>query len=201
MDSVSLLEATLPLQGRWKILVCHVNHGISLHADSWERFCRRLCEKKNIPIIVCRVPTPPVVASEDWARQQRMAAFAGLSVKAVLAAHHANDQAETVLFRLLRGSGVCGMAAAMRPCATLPGASHIQLLRPWLHIGRDNVARYARRQKLSWVEDEDKRQSVTAAKFFKTTSFADTQRRVSRLWLCWRAAAPRFAEDADLLPT
>ena len=113
MDSVSLLEATLPLQGRWKILVCHVNHGISLHADSWERFCRRLCEKKNIPIIVCRVPTPPVVASEDWARQQRMAAFAGLSVKAVLAAHHANDQAETVYFACYAVPAF----AAWRPCA------------------------------------------------------------------------------------
>ena len=197
MDSVSLLEATLPLQGRWKILVCHVNHGISLHADSWERFCRRLCEKKNIPIIVCRVPTPPVVASEDWARQQRMAAFAGLSVKAVLAAHHANDQAETVLFRLLRGSGVCGMAA-MRPCATLPGASHIQLLRPWLHIGRDNVARYARRQKLSWVEDEDNDNLSRRRNFLRQRALPILSEGFPDCGTLL-AAAPRFAEDADLL--
>ena len=116
MDSVSLLEATLPLQGRWKILVCHVNHGISLHADSWERFCRRLCEKKNIPIIVCRVPTPPVVASEDWARQQRMAAFAGLSVKACLPPTMPTTKRKRFYFACY---AVPAFAAwrPMRPCA------------------------------------------------------------------------------------
>ena len=127
-----------------------------------------------------------------------MAAFAGLSVKAVLAAHHANDQAETVLFRLLRGSGVCGMAA-MRPCATLPGASHIQLLRPWLHIGRDNVARYARRQKLSWVEDEDNDNLSRRRNFLRQRALPILSEGFPDCGTLLAAAAPRFAEDADLL--
>ena len=88
--------------------------------------------------------------------------------------------------------------AAMRPCATLPGASHIQLLRPWLHIGGTmSPVTLGGKNCLGW-----KMKTTTichGGEIFKTTSFADTQRRVSRLWHFAGGGGASFCEDADLL--
>ena len=197
MDSTSLLEATRPLQEHWQVTACHVNHGISRRADAWENFCRRLCLQNNIPLSVFRT-SPPSIASEDWARQERMKAFSKLPVSAIITAHHADDQAETVLFRLLRGSGVYGMAA-MRSSSALPGAPHIQLLRPWLNIRRDVIARYASQNKLSWVEDEDNENLSRRRNFLRRRALPVLAEGFNDCNALLAATAPRFAEDAKLL--
>ncbi|MGI9306295.1 MAG: tRNA lysidine(34) synthetase TilS [Gammaproteobacteria bacterium] len=166
MDSVSLLDAALRSGARRDIFACHVNHGISAAADSWERFCRRLCESRGVRCIVRRAAPPAGDASEKWARQVRMQAFAGLPARAVIAAHHADDQAETALFRVLRGSGAHGLGA-MRPFAPLPGAADMLLLRPWLGLARSEIADYARRRRLSWVEDDDNRNLARRRNFLR----------------------------------
>ncbi|MBE8158730.1 MAG: tRNA lysidine(34) synthetase TilS, partial [Betaproteobacteria bacterium] len=165
MDSAALLDAALSADSGRKIAACHVNHGISAAADSWEQFCRDLCEKRGVPLFVRRAP-PRQNATEKWARKVRMRAFAELPVRAVLAAHHADDQAETVLFRLLRGAGAHGLGA-MRATAPLPGAENILLLRPWLGAPREAVADYARRRRLRWVEDDDNRNLARRRNFLR----------------------------------
>ena len=151
MDSSSLLHAALPLRQHWELSACHVNHRLSRRADRWEDFCRTLCAAFGVPLTVFRGEIPPPAAGEEWARALRLRAFAHLHATAVVLAHHADDQAETVLFRLLRGAGVHGMAA-MRMKTPLSGKI---ILRPWLEQPRRLITAYARENRLRWVEDED----------------------------------------------
>ena len=197
MDSMAMLEASLPLKERWQIAACHVNHGISSRADAWESFCREQCKLKEVKFYSRRARATGDV-SENWARKVRMNAFAELPARAVIAAHHADDQAETVLFRMLRGTGAHGMSA-MRSCAPLPGAPHLMLLRPWLDIPRSTISEYARQRKLRWVEDEDNRNVARRRNFLRhrvmpvlREYFPDSGRTLS-------VAASRFGMASGLL--
>ena len=132
----------------------HVNHGLQSEAAAWEEQCRSYCARIGVPLLVRR-PRLAVRPSglEARARQARLRAFAAAGVDAVLLGHHANDQAETVLLRLMRGSGPRGLAA-MRPRELLPEAKHRELLlRPLLPFDRVQLRTLAERLNLSWVED------------------------------------------------
>lgn len=202
MDSVALLEAALPLSARWPIMACHVNHGISRNAGRWETFCQQLCAVRGVELVIRRAQ-PTGAASEEWARQVRMQAFAGLPVRAILAAHHADDQAETVLFRILRGTGAHGMGA-MRPCAPLPGAAQLLLLRPLLAIARADITAFARRRRLRWIEDEDNRNLLRRRNFLRwrvmrvlREYFPDSGRTLATAATRFGAASSLLSELAD----
>lgn len=150
MDSTTLLHVMHALRDRWQVSACHVNHGISARAGEWEAFCRRMCDSLAVPLTVHR-EKPSGEVTEAWARGVRLRAFNRCAAEVIVAAHHAGDQAETVLFRLLRGAGVHGLAA-MRPHSPLSGKI---ILRPWLDISRRVIADYAHQHRLCWVEDED----------------------------------------------
>ena len=207
MDSVALLDALLPLSSQWPLVACHVNHGLSASANSWERFCGRLCRRCEVPLYIHRATPPPspAEASEHWARQERMRAFAQLppSVAAVVAAHHADDQAETILFRVLRGTGAHGMGA-MRDCTPLPGEPRLTLLRPWLGIERRQIADYARRRRLTWVEDDDNRNIARRRNFIRRRLlplarhyFPDSGRSLAAAAFRFRQAGGLLTELAD----
>lgn len=162
MDSTTLLHVLCALRSRWQISACHVNHGISPRADEWEAFCRRLCASLAITLTVHR-EKPAGEVTEDWARGVRLRAFNVCAADVIVAAHHAGDQAETVLFRLLRGAGIHGLAA-MRPHSPLSGRI---ILRPWLDISRRVIADYAREHRLCWVEDEDNQNLLRRRNFLR----------------------------------
>jgi tRNA(Ile)-lysidine synthase len=123
VDSVVLLHLLHQLAPRfsWQLSALHVHHGISPNADAWADFCTGLCAGYTIPLHVERVDIAPLRAHgiEAAARKLRHAAFArqalrpgsGQACDFVALAHHADDQAETLLLQLLRGSGVKGAAA------------------------------------------------------------------------------------------
>ncbi|MCH9758063.1 MAG: tRNA lysidine(34) synthetase TilS [Proteobacteria bacterium] len=196
MDSSVLLHVALQRRQQWRVTACHVNHGISRRAPQWEEFCRHLCAEAEVPLTVkCATPPSANGGSEEWARAMRLQAFAQLSADAVIAAHHANDQAETVLFRLLRGSGVHGIAA-MDTRATPAG---VDILRPWLNIERCLIAAYAMEQRLHWVEDEDNSNLSRRRNFLRwrglpmlTQGFEDCNAMLA-------AAGRRMREGSELL--
>lgn len=198
MDSVSLLDAALPLSSRWPVAACHVNHGISPRAAAWERFCGELCAARGVRLFVRRASPADGEPTEEWARQVRMQAFAGLPVRAVAAAHHADDQAETVLFRMLRGTGAHGMGA-MRGRAPLPGAPEMLLLRPWLGVPRTDIAAYARRRRLRWVEDEDNRNTARRRNFLRRRVMPVLREYFPESGRTLASAASRFGAAAQLL--
>ena len=128
-DSMALLRILLALQPEFGFVLsaCHVNHGLrGESADRDEAFVRAECARLGVPLRVFHaaemadeVGLPSEHAGEDWARRLRYACFArlcGEGIDVVATAHTANDQAETLLLRLARGTGLHG-AAGIRPSA------------------------------------------------------------------------------------
>ena len=116
VDSVALLHLLHELAPRfsWQLSALHVHHGISPNADAWAEFCAALCKGYGIPLTIERVDIAPLRNEhgiEAAARKLRHAAFASQPCDFVALAHHADDQAETLLLQLLRGAGVKGAAA------------------------------------------------------------------------------------------
>ena len=135
----------------WQLSALHVHHGISPNASDWEDFCARLCERLRIPLHVEHVDIAPLRAHgiEAAARKLRHAALARQVCDFVALAHHADDQAETLLLQLLRGAGVRGAAAMAMFSKGTPG-----LLRPMLHCSRQEILTYAAEQGLQWIDDD-----------------------------------------------
>ncbi|WCM52491.1 tRNA lysidine(34) synthetase TilS [Pseudomonas sp. WJP1] len=129
----------------------HVHHGLQAVADAWPEHCRLVCESLGVPLQVIRVRVQSGASLERAARDARYAAFseATQANEVLLTAQHRDDQAETLLFRLLRGAGVRGLSGMPRQRPL--GKGH--LLRPLLEATRAELETYASEHKLSWIED------------------------------------------------
>lgn len=154
LDSTVLLHLLASLAQREALpplSAIHIHHGLQAAADAWPAHCRELCAALSVPLQVEYVQVAPGASLERAARDARYVAFAArLGVgEVLLTAQHRDDQAETLLFRLLRGAGVQGLSAMSVSRALGAG----QLLRPLLNCSRDELLAYAREHKLSWVED------------------------------------------------
>lgn len=151
LDSTVLLYLLAELAGSagWSLHAVHVHHGLSVDADAWVEHCQRICTWLKVPLRVERVYVSVAGRGlEDAARMARHAALqAAASQGWIVLAHHADDQAETLLHRLVRGTGVVG-AAAMRA-----QDSGRRLWRPLLEQPRSVLQAWARERGLNWVED------------------------------------------------
>ncbi|ALS62427.2 tRNA lysidine(34) synthetase TilS [Pandoraea norimbergensis] len=139
-------------------LAIHIHHGLSGHADEWLATCEREARLRGFAFEARRVNVPRDARQgiEGAARTARYAALAECcaehAIDWLLTAHHANDQAETVLLQMLRGAGLPGVAA-MAVAGVLPVASPAKLLRPLLDVSRETMQTFATVRSLSWVED------------------------------------------------
>lgn len=192
IDSVVLLHALAAL-GHDNVSALHVHHGISPNADHWAAFCSDFAQRLALPFISIKVDVER--ASRDGleaaARRARHAAFAAAQADWVVLAHHRDDQAETLLFNLLRGTGIAG-AAAMRERSG-------KLLRPLLNVGRDEIARYAADHRLDWIDDESNSDLRHARNFLRHRILAPMTQRFHASAKNLAGAAARFAEAQDLL--
>ena len=158
LDSTLLLHLAVHCHGgSGAVRAVHVNHQLQPNASDAEAFCRDLCSRLDVPLVVERVTVaggdnPDNVGGlEEAARTERYSVFEALMQPRdlLLMAHHGDDQSETVLFRMLRGSGVRGLAGM--PSRRDLGAG--VLVRPLLGFGRLELERWARSAGLSWVDD------------------------------------------------
>lgn len=155
LDSTALLYLTAALrkERRAKLRAVHVDHGIHPDSADWAAHCTAVCARAGVPCTVVAVDLPGDGGHglEAAARDARYAAFAGGlgTGELLLTAHHADDQAETVLLALLRGSGPAGLAA-MPELAVLGDGL---LGRPLLAVPRDALESWSRAEGLEWLDD------------------------------------------------
>lgn len=136
-----------------RLRAIHIHHGLSPHADAWAEHCEDICARWQIPLSVVRVQVVNHGEGiEAQARNARYQAFADalLPGEVLVTAQHLDDQCETFLLALKRGSGPAGLAA-MPESMLFAGT---QLIRPLLTQTRDELHQWALHHALSWIEDE-----------------------------------------------
>ncbi|ACY83604.1 tRNA lysidine(34) synthetase TilS [Edwardsiella piscicida] len=164
LDSTVLLHALVQLRAsrlpHLRLRVVHVHHGLSHFADQWVDHCESVCYLWQVPLHVLHVQVDTQRNSvEAAARDARYRGIAELidSHETLLTAQHLDDQCETFLLALKRGSGPTGLSAMAQ---SMPFFACEQL-RPLLDISREQLTAYAQAHHLSWVEDD----SNTDARF------------------------------------
>ena len=166
MDSMVLLDAAAAFVARHPIALSaiHVDHGLSPNAGRWAEFCAAQCVLRDVPLAThrLRLERRRGESLEARARSARYERLLAADVDAIILAHHADDQAETVLLQLLRGAGPQGLAAMPRHRAGRPA-----LLRPLLELARATLAAYAAARGLAWIDDESNADRRHARNFLR----------------------------------
>jgi tRNA(Ile)-lysidine synthase len=164
-DSVALVDvlATLSAERGFRVVAAHLDHGLRPDSPEDALFCRDLCRQLGVELRSAHVDvraraTRKAGGLEAAAREARYAflrqVMAEEGAPALAVAHTRDDQAETVLLRLLRGSGATGLAA-MRLSAG-------QVLRPLLDVSRAQVVEHLEARGLAWREDPSNRDTRLA---------------------------------------
>jgi tRNA(Ile)-lysidine synthase len=164
MDSVVMLHALCQVQQQaaLRVHVATLNHGLRAEAARDTALVEALARDLGLPVTVGQVDCAALsrhwsIGLEAAARRARYDFLAQVAEqqgsKVILTAHHADDQAETVLLHLLRGSGVDGLAG-MVAFADVPGHGGLMLVRPMLQVTRGEIERYCLEHHLSYAQDE-----------------------------------------------
>ncbi|RPH44802.1 MAG: tRNA lysidine(34) synthetase TilS [Burkholderiales bacterium] len=155
LDSSVLLHGAVRALGPSRVLALHVHHGLQPAADAWVVHCAARADALGVRFRSLRATGGPERGDsvEAWAREARyallLAAAREAGARALATAHHADDQAETLLLALGRGCGLDGLTG-IAPRDLRDG---VVVLRPLLAIGRHALRDHARAHGLDWVED------------------------------------------------
>jgi len=190
LDSHVLLHSLVTFLGPQVVSAIHVNHQLSPNADRWQQHCQARCFDLGVELLVEKVMVKSEGQGlEDAARAARYAVFAKYLEPSslLLLAHHADDQVETVLYRLLRGSGPRGLAGM--PISRTLGAG--ELLRPLLNVTRGELEAYAEQHELVWVDDESNDETMFDRNFIRHHLVPPMAKR-------WPDYASRIAHSASL---
>lgn len=200
-DSMALLSLLVALRdaGSISLSACHVNHALRGEAsDADEAFVREYCRAHGVPLHSFRL-TPPESPGEEWARNARYDAFSqamALSgADALVLAHHRDDQAETVLEHLLRGSGLDGLCGMRRESTRL----NMRILRPLLDIPHDTLMQYLVQQGIAWRDDATNAQDDYFRNRVRHTLLPLMEELSHGASRHIANAAALLAEDADVL--
>lgn len=160
-DSLALLHVLWQVLGAERLLVAHLNHGWRATAVFDAQFVADTAADWGLPCVIETADTPALaqqgkLSLEEASRLARYRFFASVVESwggtAVAVAHTADDQAETILLNLLRGSGLAGLSG-MKAISPMPEAAQVSLLRPLLGVGRAEVEEYCREHGLTPRQD------------------------------------------------
>ncbi|AFP84534.1 tRNA lysidine(34) synthetase TilS [secondary endosymbiont of Ctenarytaina eucalypti] len=157
LDILSALrenEKTLNRKDALSIRAVHIHHGLNRYADYWAAHCAHECRRRDVKFTIARVTTvdmkPDGIEAAARGARYRALALTLADNEALLTAQHQDDQAETLLLALKRGSGPAGLAGIAED-ASFCGQ---RLVRPLLECARVDLERYARARGLRWIEDD-----------------------------------------------
>lgn len=207
LDSTALAHAmsTSRQQHTKSLAVIHIDHQLHEESAKWAQQCQAFAENVGVEFIadVVSVDVDGGKGQEAAARDARYSAISKHIVAGdwLLSAHHQDDQAETLLLNLLRGSGPAGIAA-MRPIREFGDA---WLARPLLDVSREELVAYATDESLEWIEDPSNREREFDRNFLRgdvlpllQTRWPHAPAKFARSALLARDAANLLTELADL---
>jgi tRNA(Ile)-lysidine synthase len=182
-----------------KLRAIHINHNLSPNAEVWAAHCKKICEEYEIECIdqIISLDLKPGNSLEETAREKRYAIFADYlnTGDILLTAHHAEDQAETVLLQLMRGAGVKGLAAMPIIKSFARGLQ----CRPFLHFPHSLLKQHAKDKRLKWIDDESNTNRKFARNFIRHDILPLLKKRWPSATSTIARAASHCAEADDLL--
>ena len=151
IDSVALLHF-LNKNYPGNVRAVHINHNLSKYSDEWCAFCESICNTAKIEFKYIGINLKNSSNIEENARKKRYFSLTSeLRMDEILCtAHHQEDQAETFLLQLFRGSGVAGLASMPK----IKSIDDSELYRPFLNISKQKIIDYASKNHLEWIEDD-----------------------------------------------
>ncbi len=196
-DSVVLLHAIVEIGLGERVNAIHVHHGLSPNAGGWADFCKEYSQRLGVACEVAHVEVEREsgLGLEAAARGARYRVFSSMAADTLLLGHHQGDQAETVLFNLLRGTGVTGAAAI--PADRRRG--RLRVLRPLLDVAREEIEAYARAAQLKWIDDESNADIGLSRNFIRHEVMTALAGRFPAAEKNLAQAASHFAEADALL--
>lgn len=166
-DSVAMAHVLVDLQKKEQLscefVIGHVNHCLrGAESDADEAFVRELGVLLGVPVVAASVDVKKYAAEkklsiETAGRQLRLQTLAEMATEykcdSIATAHHADDQAETMIHRLMRGTGFRGLSG-IKPVSIVGGAVYI---RPMLNLRRNEIIQYCRDNSIQWRQDKSNR--------------------------------------------
>lgn len=201
LDSTVLLHQLVQWRAQQPTLslrAIHIHHGLSVHADAWVAHCEAVCAQWQVPLVVERVTLADAgLGIEAHARQARYQAFADalLPGEVLATAQHLDDQCETFLLALKRGSGPAGLSAM----AEISAFAGTQLIRPLLTQTRAALEQWARQYQLRWIEDESNQDDAYDRNFLRLQVLPLLQQRWPHFADATARSAALCAEQESLL--
>lgn len=193
LDSHVLLHLLVRAQQRSPQLnlhAVHIDHGLSPHSAAWRVHCQQVCQELGVDCHVEQLDRSKLTGPslEASARQARYEIFTKLLSNdgTLLTAHHRDDQAETVLLRLLRGAGSQGLAAIPEQRSLGKG----ELVRPLLTFTRAQLQQYAQEHQLRWIGDDSNSRTDFDRNYLRHEVMPLLQAR-------WPAASTTLARTAE----
>ena len=189
LDSTVLLALLVDVVPAERLCAVHVNHGLSNNARQWQSHAEAFCESLGVQVHSETVSVKQTgEGPEAAAREARYQVFEKLLQQdgLLLLGHHGDDQVETVLYHLLRGSGNKGLSGI--PVSRAIARGH--LIRPLLSWQKKYLKSYAEQRKLSWIEDETNLESTFDRNYLRN-------RVVPEIAARWPDYAQRIAHSAQ----
>ncbi len=153
LDSSVLLHslASIP-EYHERVFAIHVNHGLSPNSETWTKHCKKFCSDLGITLIPLTIELKNSKINENILRKARYKAFFSCLKKGdvLCTAHHQDDHIETILFRILRGTGIKGLAGIEK----YSQVEDIDLIRPLISYSKKDLLDYANKFEVNWIEDE-----------------------------------------------
>jgi len=195
LDSQLLLHLACQVLPRSQIVVLHINHNLQVEADSWSSFSKKQAELNGV--LHHSVSVTPESSSEVAARDARYAAFNDFVAEGdcVLFGHHADDQAETLLFRWLRGSGLTGLKGMPEQRELGQG----YLLRPLLYCSRKQLERAVAEIDLEYIQDPSNDSTDYDRNFLRHKVIPELKQRWPQLLSRWQKNVDLVAKSEALL--
>lgn len=196
VDSVVLLHL-LAQYPNLNLRAVHIHHGLSPNADHWADFCETLCQQLNIPFELRKVVVKGHQGLEANARAARYQAISETirPTEVFVTAHHLDDQAETFLLALKRGSGLQGLSAMQ----AVGNWQNFAIFRPLLNVSKAEILRYAESQNLAWITDESNADNGFDRNFLRNQILPELNQRFTHFSRMVARSARHCAEQQALI--